>query len=182
MKIPVYFFLHVFICHNNATYIPILRKFRTHVVLTTDCQLVAGLNSEMLAQHIKSKGRPTCNDCGKTFASRKSLTRHQQLHIGYRLFTCNVCRKTFTSRGNLTRHQQLHSGYKPFSCDVCGKAFVNKYYMAYHRLTHTGERPHRCDICGKTFARRSTMTNHRLLVHCGPGDQPQRHRLVHCPD
>lgn len=50
--------------------------------------------------------RPICKLCGMTFATKNSLKRHYDVHVGTRPFRCTVCSVQFNRKDNLQRHAQ----------------------------------------------------------------------------
>ncbi|XP_026748001.1 zinc finger protein 225-like isoform X2 [Trichoplusia ni] len=133
-----------------------------------------------------------CPTCGKRFAFKNHLSRHEQYkctmcdkgyrsrgelrdhtnyqHMGKTQHKCPVCGKALATRRCITRHvRRAHDGVKESArdkiCQQCGKAFRDKKSLREHELIHTGERPLSCEVCGCTFRQRASLYTHRKRVH-----------------
>ncbi|XP_075207363.1 uncharacterized protein LOC142312320 [Anomaloglossus baeobatrachus] len=107
-----------------------------------------------------------CLDCGKCYNQKFDLDRHQRGHTGEKTFLCSQCGKDFSNNSNLVAHQRTHTGEKPFSCSACGKCFGEKSSLVKHQRTHTGEKPFSCSECGKNFSNKSNCLTHQR-THTG---------------
>ncbi|XP_077107324.1 uncharacterized protein LOC143765007 isoform X1 [Ranitomeya variabilis] len=107
-----------------------------------------------------------CSECGKWFAHKANLERHEKIHRDERPYPCSECGKCFTQKSDLIKHQRIHTGEKPFSCSECGKCFTKKSVLVKHQRIHTGERPFPCLECGKSFTQKSGLVEHGR-IHTG---------------
>ena len=104
-----------------------------------------------------------CDTCGKTFTTKGSLTRHQQVH-GEQSFTCDHCDEQFKTAHSRREHISNVHSVKSYACDTCSKVFTCKSYLKQHVKTHNSEKTHECEYCFKTFSTAATLKRH--LVKC----------------
>ncbi|XP_045106268.1 zinc finger protein 697-like, partial [Portunus trituberculatus] len=89
---------------------------------------------------------------------KNDLEAGSSTHRGERKLVCQQCDKTFTSRKGLTLHTLAHSGVRNYECLECGKKFITKGHLTTHTLTHSGVRNYECLECGKKFITKGHLT------------------------
>ena len=116
-----------------------------------------------------------CNFCGKKYARKQQLQRHEKTHTDERPYQCQECGSAFREKYDLKRHMKIHSDEKPYKCTMCDKAFVVKRYLGYHvynvhtersQITKDNEKRHQCTMCDKKFRKTSHLSSH-MISHTG---------------
>lgn len=119
-------------------------------------------------QWIHRKKTHSCEVCGSQFEKQNELDEHRlSAHPGDSPFTCTECGKSFVSRQGLWEHGRTHAGSPAhFQCDTCSKTFSSRQGYLIHNRTHTGERPYGCKFCWKAFRDGGTLRKHER-IHTG---------------
>ena len=124
-----------------------------------------------------------CDQCGKSFARKTVLTRHQESCLQNANLKCSKCQKMYFQKRAYNRHikdcstqpQEIRRKYihrkKSVPCKVCDKLFVDTKAMSQHMFSHHNQWNHsendnfQCDICDKTFGKESNLKGHFTVVH-----------------
>ncbi|XP_054746876.1 zinc finger protein 771 isoform X3 [Anastrepha obliqua] len=122
------------------------------------------LASHRHRKHRFNKSPNRCAECGKEFATKQQLERHQQRVTcqSYPVFNCEFCEKTCIGRANYQIHLRFHKKVYPFVCHICAKPFMMAQHLNNHVKTkHEGQR-FICEQpeCGKMFQTAHALKNH----------------------
>ncbi|XP_063911171.1 zinc finger protein 354C-like [Zophobas morio] len=94
---------------------------------------------------------PKCNTCGKGFASKSAVIRHQLARHDGVYFICQICKKMYKAETDLKLHLRTHSAdCEQFLCNLCSKVFYDKRKFKTHVKRHVEPKKSQvCDVCGK---------------------------------
>jgi KRAB domain-containing zinc finger protein len=118
-----------------------------------------------------SAGKPTCQQCSKSFNDANKLKYHMMAHNGEKPHSCTECRMSFTEPSSLKRHMRTHTGEKAYQCKECDKSFSESRTLKNHMLSHEegtpgSDRTHACDMCPSAFKTAKHLKTHSL-THSG---------------
>ncbi|XP_036071629.1 zinc finger protein 1035 [Oryzias melastigma] len=115
-----------------------------------------------------------CEKCGKTFAKKIYLRRHERRHQKNETvhptvehtdegLKCSRCSTTVNTVQELSSHMRLHAEKEAgtFRCDMCYKSFSHKLLLKHHQESHVGEVVYECTECDKAFAFPHLLDEHQ---------------------
>ncbi|KAI5704952.1 hypothetical protein M8J75_010393 [Diaphorina citri] len=182
-----------------------IRYFIDHLIqnrhdgtICSICHFQTSTNEELhkhILKHESHLPRPFfCNDCDKTFPTKRSWSVHLPVHSNETQFLCAVCSKGFKWSQGLENHMSTHVNEKLYLCNQCDFHTANRAYLAKHTLKHYNKKevcPHeeckhreirrenlkahllthskvkrfQCELCGKSFAQARNLDRHLESVH-----------------
>jgi hypothetical protein len=131
----------------------------------------------------------TCQDCGRTFATKGILWTHRQKHT--MLFACAgdcgfPCDKEFATADLLRAHVDSFLGVKPHVCDTegCGKAYVHASSLRRHKTLERELREKlvfQCNVCSATCKGSRSLSDHKRKAHAEekPAVETEEDRTCH---
>lgn len=131
--------------------------------LANDSSLSSHMISQHKDASEKPKFECSYPKCGKFFFKKTNLENHFPTHLpeSERPHKC-WCGRGFATRDKLNRHDLEHTDPNKLlhMCNVCGKAMKSKQSLKVHLRIHTGEQPYNCNLCTKKFADRGNYRVH----------------------
>lgn len=133
---------------------------------TSQCRRIVDMEVHLTTSH-GDKDRIHCEQCGKSFSSKRYLKQHMRCHTATKSLECKLCFKLFKFADQLNRHVKRHDAARPFECLSCGKRYQEKKDLQRHALTHdpTAEKTFQCEECPSRFYDRKTLGGHMRSVH-----------------
>ena len=119
-----------------------------------------------------------CFYCGKKFANKKSVDKHetkckvrQEEDASGSSRTCSECNKVFLNKKSRDRHfAKIHKSSRHFLCPDCGKVLTTAFTLKLHRqVVHQGMRSFECQYCQKAFTQKVHLIEHE---RCHTGMKP----------
>lgn len=101
-----------------------------------------------------------CNECGRRFRLKCTLTAHRTIHSTDRPFECWMCHRSYVF--DVEPAPQRNSIFFPFF------RFKRRKLLKAHMRIHTQYPTIECDICGKRFRRNIQRDNHIKERHGAP--------------
>lgn len=97
-----------------------------------------------------------CDTCGRRFASKIGLDKHNRKNhtqSEQTLYECETCGKQVKSSATLVQHKKAHLAQRELTlfCEVCGRGFDIKSQLTSHTYTHREKRTEQCTFCGKHY-------------------------------
>ncbi|XP_054834592.1 zinc finger protein 85-like [Eublepharis macularius] len=92
--------------------------------------------------------------------------RARSSHSGREPYECPECGESFTTNASFTKHRRTHTNETANECPECGKSYVEERYLIKHLMTaHSGAHLSKCLDCGKGFLREDDLSMHQTMIH-----------------
>lgn len=110
-----------------------------------------------------------CKICDKTYYNISSFENHVRTHEPKikQYFPCEDCNRTFTSKKSRIYHSlAAHSPEPPRTkCEHCGKMVISMALKQHIHDSHTKQRKYQCKICQKNYLTSTYLREHQTTVH-----------------
>ena len=119
--------------------------------------------------HEKNRERLKCKECDADFAGPSSLYLHVRNIHGQVKYPCDRCDYKATSKQGLERHvQSLHLKTK-FNCEQCDAVLSSRGYLLKHIKAVHDKKKYICDLCPdyKEYTFYCSLKKHKDAVHAG---------------
>ncbi len=114
-----------------------------------------------------------CDECEKSYRSKRTLEDHKNVHKGLKPFKCSYegCEYRARTQQGIKQHFQRHlpkDMRKTFKCDQCEKSFTQHCILQKHiSQVHEGQGPEtaQCPQCGLVISNKINLKKHMTSVH-----------------
>ncbi|XP_063853175.1 zinc finger protein 252-like [Scylla paramamosain] len=127
--------------------------------------------SSMSGQQQQQQQQPASGVGRRRHGGKNHLEAGSSVHRGESKFECQQCDKTFVSRRGLKYHTLTHSGVRNYECvvlEIMSVMSVAKDFLPFlvsiNTFRHTGLREFKCDVCGKCFKTKADIAKH-MRIH-----------------
>ena len=153
-----------------------------------------GIKDDKGTTKSKSKMKPKCDICNKTFTGPYELKRHMNLHTRDKAFRCVYCTKLFfrdtSLAGHIRKyHKQIednprfikckvcciafldeeslnkHKEEYPYSCTSCNKHYTTSHSFKAHMNKHSSGKSYQCELCNASFLMADDLRSHARKCH-----------------
>ncbi|TSK13204.1 Sugar phosphate exchanger 3 [Bagarius yarrelli] len=131
------------------------------------CNPVETLKLPIKSSYLLGRLLHKCLKCGKRFAYRSELHKHQESHRLASSVKCCECGQIFRDSKLLALHRQRGCRMRTYKCIKCGAAFRSLSNWYKHQQAHKVVCTHKCPECGKVFRSLTGLVAHRR-EHMGP--------------
>lgn len=99
------------------------------------CDFRTNKRTQLTKHRAKHRMEYQCTFCSKRFPDGNQLKMHEGIHQE-RNFHCEQCSKSFRTKRYLTKHMVLHGTNRQFVCRTCDKSYFTKQYLRKHLMKH----------------------------------------------
>jgi len=131
-------------------------------------------NPESLKRHIKEVHEKEeddnntyfCNECGKTFKTKKYLRGHIYTAHTENRKMCEFCFNDYKNPAALRQHLRLvHGPVETVQCEICFKNYKNMTRLKHHYNDVHKIEESTCDQCGKVYKNKWLLGKHVRYMH-----------------
>lgn len=111
-----------------------------------------------------------CEECEKSFATRKQLRAHTNTHRPLVMYNCDYCDYKCKTKVHLSRHTRIHAGSRPYTCPYCEYSSTTVGNLRKHIMStkkHEGASMYQCTVSDCLFTSQTTrlLKQHLMQAH-----------------
>lgn len=151
-------------CKICSTNMENLTKLKDHLVDNHKKVVYTDIKDHLMQFRLKKGDVFDCVMCPSTYETFKMLKQHMNKH--YCNYSCTKCENSFATKRSLSAHQETHQDGS-FKCDLCDKIFSTRTKKQYHeKAKHMGTRNiSNCPYCDVPFRSYYQRNQHMVKVH-----------------
>jgi len=119
-----------------------------------------------IKQEVNNQIEVPCDECEKTYKSRKYLRTHKNACHKNDERMCDFCPKILKNSLYLQQHlSRIHGPNQNLSCELCGKNFKNRSKLVSHHINKHRISDNPCGECGKSYKNKWLLKKHIRYMH-----------------